>query len=90
MIKCRICGRDAPDGLYEKHHLVPKCKDGKEMILVCVDCEDQLHQLFTIKELKNEYNSLKAILNNEKIQKWIRWIRKKPHDFNICMKRKKK
>ena len=71
-MKCPICIRETPDRYCEKHHLTPKKKrkkDGKETINVCRDCADQLHQLFSNKELNEEYESLEKILASEKIKK---------------------
>jgi len=91
-IYCSICKRGTPEKRYvEKHHLIPASRGGKhgKTILVCVDCGDQLHKLFTLKELKDEYNSLDAILSSEKVQTWIKWIRKQKR-FKVCMIRKKR
>lgn len=86
---CSICRRHIPISEYtEKHHLVPKSKKGKETILVCIDCADQIHNLFDIKELAREYNSLEKLLSHSSIQKWVSWVRKKKR-FGICMRRKK-
>lgn len=76
-MQCQICGRLPPEKHQEKHHLVPKSRGGKETIDVCAACGDQIHVLFTIKQLEKEYNTLDKLLNNSKIQTWIKWIRKK-------------
>lgn len=89
-IICPICKRNIPDCFLEKHHLVPKLKKGKETILVCNGCGDMLHKLFTIKELQKKYNTLDALLTNENVQNWIKWVQKKPNDFSICMATKKR
>lgn len=86
---CPICGRDAPNQYVEKHHLVPRCKHGKETVPVCIDCGDQVHQLFSEKELRDEYNTIEKLIAHADVQKWIRWIRKQKN-FGICMKTKKK
>lgn len=85
MEPCQICRRLTPDTYLEKHHLTPRCKKGKEKIPVCCDCGNQIHNLFTNKELETEYNSIESLLANDRVQKWIRWIRKR-HDFGVCMK----
>ena len=87
---CTICGRETPEEYQEKHHLVPKAKGGKETIIVCIDCGNQLHKLFTNKELKSIYNTVTKILANEKVKKWVEWLRTKQENrFGICMKHKK-
>ena len=89
-IDCPICGRDTPSKYQEKHHLIPKSKKGKITIRLCKSCGDMLHKIFSLKELAKEYNTLEAILSHPDVQKWIKWVRKKPYDFSICMARKKK
>lgn len=86
--RCSIHGELVPDEFMEKHHLNPKEKKGPT-IPVCVACGDQLHLLFTRKELANKYNTLEKLLANEKVQKWIQWIRNKK-DLSVCMKIKKR
>lgn len=89
-IPCSICGRVPPDQYMEKHHLIPKSKKGKETIDVCASCGDQLHHLFTNNEMASTYNTLEALLATEKVQTWIKWISKKPLDFGVCMRKKKR
>ena len=84
---CQICERE--HSVLEKHHLVPKNRKG-ETILVCPACGDQIHQLFSNKELVKGYNTLEKLLASKAIQKWIDWIQKKPVDFNVCMRKKKR
>jgi len=88
-MKCSVCDRETPDFCLENHHLIPRAKGGKEKILVCCDCADQLHNLFSIKELRDSLNTIEAIKSNVKVRTWVKWIRKKK-EFGVCMKLKKK
>jgi len=88
-MNCSICKRDVEDTYIEKHHLIPKCKKGKDTIDVCKDCGDQMHQFFSVKEMQKKYNTLERILENEKVQNWVKWLSKRPNQRNICMKRLK-
>lgn len=63
--------------LIERHHLKPKSCGGKGTLLVCRDCADQIHLLFTNKQLERDYNTLEKLLAHPKIQKWQKWIRNK-------------
>jgi len=56
-IRCSLCGRITPKQYAEKHHLIPKSKEGKVTIDVCCNCGDQVHKLFTNKELEKEYHT---------------------------------
>jgi len=89
-IICPICQRKTPMGYQEKHHLIPKTKKGKETIIVCISCGDMLHQLFDNNFLKNNLNTIEKINNNEKVQNWVNWIKKKPDLFTVCMAKKKR
>ena len=91
--ECELCERDVPSKRIEKHHFEPKKKKQKEgsvnVALVCNPCGDQLHQLFTNKELEKEYNTIEKLKAHPKVQKWIAWVRKN-NPTNVCMKRKKR
>lgn len=85
---CPICGRRLLEKYSEKHHLVPRCKKGKELIILCVDCARQIHQIFSISELTHTYNTLESLLSHPKIREWGKWAHNK--NFGICMKSKKR
>ncbi|MBD3261405.1 MAG: hypothetical protein GF334_06925 [Candidatus Altiarchaeales archaeon] len=86
---CTLCGRDIPERRYvEKHHLTPRSKKGRETIIVCSDCGNQVHRLFTNNELRDTYNTVEVLLSDPRMQKWIRWIRKQR--FGVCHKTKKR
>lgn len=89
-IICPICTRETPKQFQEKHHLVPRSRRGKETLLLCCSCGSMLHQIFTIKEMEKQYNNLEAILSNDKVRGWIKWIRKKTNDFHVTMAKKKR
>lgn len=98
-IICPICKRNIPEEYQEEHHLIPRQVsrrnkyakiDVKETANVCKNCGDQIHKLFSIKELADNYNTIEKILMHPDIQKWASWIGKKPNDFSVCMKEKKK
>jgi hypothetical protein len=87
-MNCPFCDRETPEKYQEKHHLTPRCKKGKETVPVCIDCGNQIHELFSISELNSQYDTVEKLKNHPGMQKWIRWVRKRP--FGICIKRKKK
>ena len=87
-MNCPICDRITPDTYIEKHHLTPRSKHGKETIKLCCDCGDQLHKLFTNKELA-KLNTIELLLNNPKVIIWKNWIKNKT-SFGFCMKDKKR
>ena len=77
---CPICKRDA-DSTMSLHHLVPKCKKGKETVSIHRCCHDFIHATFTDKELARDYNTIEKLLADERIQKFAKWVSKKPADF---------
>lgn len=87
-VECAICQRITPPNFQEKHHLIPKSRKGTETILVCCNCGDQVHKLFTLKEMELKYNTLETLLSHPDIQKWIRWVKKRS-SFTFSMKSKK-
>ena len=89
-IVCPLCGRTMPAKTYlEKHHLVPRSKGGTETESICVDCGNQVHELFSNNELRDVYNTIGALKRDERVWRWIKWVRKQKN-FGICMKRKKR
>jgi len=89
-LTCRLCGREAPGTSYmEGHHLVPRSEHGKEKVPFCVDCGNQVHLLFTNNELRDKYNTVEALLADERIQRYVRWVRRRK-EFGICAKEKKR
>ena len=89
-ILCALCERAVPSEAYlEKHHMVPRAKGGKETERVCLDCGNQVHLLFTNNELGDKYNTIEALKTDERVWRWIRWVRKHGR-FGVCMKMKKR
>jgi len=87
--ECTICKRKVPPQFQEKHHLVPKSRKGKKTILVCSNCGNQLHKLFTNREMERTYHTVEAIIGDERVQKWIKWVGKRK-SFRVPTKTKKK
>jgi len=77
---CPICGR-ANDGTMSAHHLVPKCKKGKDTVSIHRVCHDAIHATFTDKELSRDFNTVEKLLGDARIQKFVRWVEKKAANF---------
>jgi len=86
-MNCNLCSRDFER--LEEHHLIPKCKrkqnyvkknfkksDLKVTIPLCKDCHSMLHEFFQEKELMRTLFTKDLILGNEKIQNYLKWIKK--------------
>ncbi len=89
MGRCELCSREVER--LTRHHLIPKQRGGrnKETVMFCVACKDQVHRLFTNKELDREYNTLEKLLENERVQTYIKWVRKQKNE-RITTKLKKR
>lgn len=62
------------------HHLIPRSRGGKETLTICSDCHRQVHALFTNKQLDHEFNSVEAIMADERFAKYVKWVAKRPAD----------
>lgn len=76
---CLVCGRPLGSTGISKHHIVPKSRGGKEVIELHNICHEKLHRTFTNKELESIIFT--AVLEHEEIQKFIKWVAKKPIDY---------
>jgi len=74
MYNCPLCIRDVPHA--SDHHLTPRSRGGKETLPICLDCHKSVHALFTNKELEAKYNTVEALLGDEKFAKHIKWLGK--------------
>ena len=44
-------------------------------------CHNKIHSVFTEKELAQKFNTIEALLRTEQIQKFVKWVSKKPADY---------
>jgi len=74
MSNCPLCRRT----IYfrSKHHLVPVCRGGGEKLTICEDCHSAVHAQFSNKELESQYNTVEALLGNERFAKTVRFLSK--------------
>ena len=76
--KCPICKRELGEVLIQEHHLIPKTFGGREKIALHKMCHQKIHATFSERELLNYYNTPERIREHSEIQKFIKWIHKKP------------
>lgn len=84
---CPLCSRDVPS--LQEHHLKTRRKDKQETEGVCGDCHSQIHALFSNTDLRNEQlglDTIEGLLENERMQKAIRWIQKQPVESRVKTK----
>ena len=87
---CPVCKNDRDPNQMSSHHLIPACCKGKQKILICSYCHHQIHSIFTEKELRDNFNSLESLLENEEMQEWIAWAKDRKLSGHLIFKKKKK
>lgn len=86
-MNCQLCGRES--NKTEKHHLIPQNKKS-DTIIVCDQCGDQIHLLYDNKELATRLNTLEKLKSDDKITRYIKWIKSKPIDKSFSVKKLKR
>lgn len=90
--QCELCRRPVP---LTRHHLIPKALHNKPYVQkqfakseritatlwVCRACHNQIHRLFSEKELALTYNSREMLLSDERLQAFVEWLASKPPGF---------
>jgi hypothetical protein len=89
---CELCARAA---LLTRHHLIPKALHNKGYVQkrfgkierisatlwVCRACHNQIHRLFSEKQLALIYNNRDSLLGNEQLRSFVEWLASKPPGF---------
>jgi hypothetical protein len=86
---CAICGRRmVNDTSITKHHLIPKCKNGKhtKKITIHAICHDKIHSVWSETELANYYNTVERIVADPVMKSFIKWVSKKSETFYVKTK----
>ena len=86
---CQLCDRQVPE--ITEHHLIPKEKGGKnyETAMLCKMCHNQIHALYTNKELAARLFSIPRLKNDENIKRYLKFIVKMPGETIIPIKKAK-
>jgi len=79
---CPLCSRELAEPIV-RHHLIPPSKGGRDTPTVAMHkiCQAKVHAVFSETELKNYYHTVERILENEEIQKFAKWVKKKELGF---------
>ena len=70
---CAFCNREVPT---RGHHVVPRCKGGRDIAPTCHPCEDFIHKTWTHNELRDEFNTVEKIRSDPRFRKFLRWLYK--------------
>ncbi|MEX0280683.1 MAG: HNH endonuclease [Arenibacterium sp.] len=81
---CPLCGRPIPPGAPQSlHHLIPKLKGGKggPVVLLHHICHREIHASLSEAELARDYATIEALRAHPRLAKFIRWVAKRPPEF---------
>ena len=75
---CELCGRQTVETTV--HHLLPKEMGGTfgSTANLCIPCHKQIHALYTNEEIAVRLTTLQQLRGDEKLARFIQWIRKQP------------
>lgn len=83
--RCWLCER--PLGTrVQQHHPVPRAKRGRETVPVHPICHRTIHANFTNAELARNGGTRPAMLANDTVAEFVRWVASKPPDFHAPTK----
>lgn len=78
---CALCRRVVPEEriddpqVVQQHHLRPGERAESPTVLLCRPCHDQVHACFTNAELREEYDSVAALAEADRLADYLDWIR---------------
>ena len=74
---CPLCGEPLiPGRSVNRHHLIPKSKDGEESHPIHVVCHSKIHSVLTNRELLDYYHTWGRLKDHPEISKFVKWVRK--------------
>jgi len=78
---CALCQRSIPDEriddpqVIQEHHLRPERRAESPTVDLCRPCHKQIHALFTNEELREDYDTVDALQDAERLADYLSWIR---------------
>ncbi len=90
---CPLCDRPIPPDVPQSlHHLVPKLRGGKggPVVLLHDICHREIHASLTETELARNYATTDALRAHPRLAKFIRWVARRPPDFNSTLPGKRR
>src|SRR5436190_9374916 len=75
--QCAFCNRHVAT---REHHVVPRCKGGRETAPTCRSCEDFIHKTWTHNQLRDDFNTVEKIQADPRYHKFLRWLQKQHTD----------
>ena len=87
---CPICMREGDARYFEKHRLFPvrTRRTSDEGIMVCHNCADQIHLMFTNQQLQRDLHTLMDL--KIAMTSYVEWVQDKPIETHFSMAKKKR
>lgn len=64
-----------------RHHFLPKSRGGTATERICLACHDQIHLLFTNKQIeKEDLTTIEALKADPGMQTYLSWVEKRNPD----------
>ena len=94
---CPICEREYGD-IMQDHHLKPRTfrnrskeiTEQDNLVTIHKICHSAIHAFFKEKELYKYYHTVERLLENEEMQNFVNWVKKKDPNFYVKMTWSKK
>ncbi len=88
MERCPICNREY-GGEMQKHHLKPvtfktrtkEVHESENLVVIHKMCHQKIHATFSEHDLYSHYHTVERIREHPEMQKFIKWVAKKPPEF---------
>jgi len=78
---CALCRRVVPDEriddpqVVQEHHLRPERRAESPTVMLCRPCHDQVHAVFSNEQLRENYDTIEALRDADRLTDYIEWIR---------------
>lgn len=78
---CALCRRVVPHEriddpqVVQEHHLIPENRAESPTVTLCRPCHRQVHATFTNEELREEYHTVEALREADRLSGYLSWIR---------------
>ncbi len=79
---CGLCRRQIPNEriadpqVVQEHHLRPERRAESPTVMLCRPCHKQVHALFTNEELREDYDTVAALREADRLSGYLTWIRR--------------
>jgi hypothetical protein len=66
----------------DRHHWIPKSQGGAEQAPMHRVCHKKIHAVLSEKELAQDFSTPDALRGHPEIARFIRWVQRKPPEWN--------